>query len=112
VRDATRRSIETDVPKEAITHFVVTEILPHTTLLRLRLETGRTHQIRVHLHAIDHPVVGDTSYGDGPQYGLERQFLHAARLVFPHPRTGAGVEVTSPLPDELHAALAQARREA
>jgi 23S rRNA pseudouridine1911/1915/1917 synthase len=112
VRDATKRSIDTDSPKDAITHFVVTEILPHTTLLRLRLETGRTHQIRVHLFSIEHPVVADSTYGDGPEYGLERQFLHAARLVFPHPRTGEGVEVTSPLPDELHAALAEARREA
>ncbi len=110
VRDASKRSIDTDFPQDAITHFVVQEILPTSTLLRLRLETGRTHQIRVHMQAIGHPVVGDASYGDGTTYGLKRQFLHAARLTFPHPSTGAPVEVTSPLPDELHAALADARR--
>ncbi len=109
-RDAARRSIETDFPQDAITHFVVQEILPQATLLRLRLETGRTHQIRVHMEAIGHPVVGDPTYGDAPGYGLSRQFLHAARLTFPHPRSGEPVEVTSPLPDELHAALARARR--
>lgn len=110
VRDASKRSIDTDFPQDAITHFVVQEILPTSTLLRLRLETGRTHQIRVHMQAIGHPVVGDTSYGDGTTYGLRRQFLHAARLTFPHPTSGSPVEVTSPLPDELHAALAEARR--
>lgn len=110
VREATKRSIDSDRPQEAVTHFVVTEILPSTTLLRLRLETGRTHQIRVHLQAIGHPVIGDQVYGDGPAYGLNRQFLHAARLTFPHPRTGEAVEVASPLPDVLQAALAEARR--
>lgn len=111
VRDATKRSIDTDLPQDAVTHFVVTEILPTTTLLRLRLETGRTHQIRVHLEAIGHPVIGDTQYGNGPQFGLSRQFLHAARLTLPHPITGESIEVASPLPDELHAALAEARRD-
>lgn len=110
VRNAALRSIETDMPKDAITHFVVTEILPTTTLLRLRLETGRTHQIRVHLQAIGHPVIGDSQYGDGPQFGLHRQFLHAARLQFPHPTTGEQLEVASPLPEELHVALGEARR--
>lgn len=110
VRDAAKRSIDTDFPQDAITHFVVQEILPETTLLRLRLETGRTHQIRVHMDAIGHAVVGDSTYGDAPKYGLSRQFLHAARLTFPHPSSGEPVEVTSPLPDELHAALARARQ--
>jgi 23S rRNA pseudouridine1911/1915/1917 synthase len=110
VRDAAKRSIDTDAPQDAITHFVVQEILPTTTLLRLRLETGRTHQIRVHMQAIGHPVVGDHTYGHGTAFGLHRQFLHAARLTFPHPVTENPVEVTSPLPDELLAALAEARR--
>jgi 23S rRNA pseudouridine1911/1915/1917 synthase len=110
VRDATKRSIDTDAPQEAITHFVVTEVLPSTTLLRLRLETGRTHQIRVHMQAIGHPVIGDQTYGDGTEFGLARQFLHAARLSFPHPVSGEAVEVTAPLPDELAAALDEARR--
>lgn len=117
VRDKSRQSIETDNPREAMTHFVVTEILPDTMLLRVRLETGRTHQIRVHLQAIGHPVVADPLYGGAAQggqrhaFGLERQFLHAARLTFPHPLTGGPVEVASPLPDDLQAALAEARRQ-
>jgi 23S rRNA pseudouridine1911/1915/1917 synthase len=110
VRDHSRRSIDTDSPKDAVTHFVVTEVLPSETLLRLRLETGRTHQIRVHLEAIGHPVVGDSTYGNGSAYGLTRQFLHAARLTFPHPRTGEPVETASPLPDDLQEALSLARR--
>ncbi len=110
VRDSSKRSIDTDFPQDAITHFVVQEILPTTTLVRLKLETGRTHQIRVHMQAIDHPVVADPSYGTSPEFGLHRQFLHAAKLRFPHPRTGEPVEVASPLPDDLKDALAEARR--
>ena len=110
VRDGSKRSIDTDFPQEAITHFVVQELLPTTTLLRLKLETGRTHQIRVHLQSIDHPVVADPTYGHSPEFGLERQWLHAAKLEFPHPRTGEPVEVASPLPDDLQAALGEARR--
>lgn len=110
VRDPTRRSLETETPQDAITHFVVLELLPDTTLLRLWLETGRTHQIRVHMQAIEHPVVGDPVYGRSGELGLSRQFLHAARLAFPHPRTGEEIEVTSPLPDDLSQALDQARR--
>ena len=74
------------------------------------LETGRTHQIRVHLAAIGHPVCGDPQYGTRGRYGLERQFLHAARLAFVHPVTGAPVDVSSPLPADLAAALAVAER--
>ena len=75
------------------------------------LDTGRTHQIRVHLAAIGHPVCGDPPVRDTPgSYGLERQFLHAARLAFPHPVTGAEVDVRSPLPADLAAALARAER--
>ncbi len=81
------------------------------SLLEARLETGRTHQIRVHLESVGHPVVGDRVYGRRPEsLGLERQFLHAARLAFPHPETGEPVEVESPLPDDLRRALALARR--
>ena len=72
------------------------------------LETGRTHQIRVHLAAIGHPVCGDPQYGTAGQLGLERQFLHAARLAFEHPVTGAPIDVSSPLPEDLVAALAEA----
>jgi 23S rRNA pseudouridine1911/1915/1917 synthase len=106
--EPTRRSLETDTPRDAITHFEVAEMLPEHALLRVRLETGRTHQIRVHLSAIDLPVVGDRVYGV-PGLGLERQFLHASRLAFPHPITRAWIETESPLPDNLQAALALAR---
>lgn len=112
VRDSSKRSIDTDFPQEAITHFVVQELLPSTALLRLRLQTGRTHQVRVHLQAIGHPVVADPSYGPSPDFGLTRQFLHATRLSFPHPRSGEPVEVVSPLPPELVEALGAARRAA
>jgi 23S rRNA pseudouridine1911/1915/1917 synthase len=78
-------------------------------LLDVRLETGRTHQIRVHLEAIDLPVSGDPVYGVPGDLGLERQFLHARRLRFTHPLTGAEVDVTSELPGDLAAALELAR---
>ena len=77
------------------------EALDGYTLLRVRLETGRTHQIRAHLKAIGHPVAGDPEYGRAGVLGLERQFLHAERLAFDHPVTGARVDVRSPLPDDL-----------
>jgi len=109
-RDATRQSLDTDTPRDAVTHFEVEELLPRHALLRVRLETGRTHQIRVHLAAVDLPVAGDPLYGRAGELGLERQFLHAARLAFPHPVTGAPVEVSSPLPPELETALSTARR--
>ena len=107
-RVRTRMSTDTDVPRAARTHFTIERALPATTLLRVRLETGRTHQIRVHLEAIGHPVCGDPEYGTPGALGLERQFLHAARLAFQHPVTGEPVEVTSPLPADLAAALARA----
>ena len=90
-----------------MTHFEVDRLLPDYTLLRVKLETGRTHQIRVHLAAIDLPVLGDHVYGV-PGLGLERQFLHACRLAFPHPITGVAIDVSSPLPPELQEALALA----
>src|SRR5436190_4318077 len=108
-RVRTRHSTDTDEPREALTHFTLERALPRATLLRLRLQTGRTHQIRVHLQAIGHPVAGDPEYGTRGMLGLQRQFLHAARLAFTHPVTGAAVEVTSPLPDDLAAALEHAR---
>jgi 23S rRNA pseudouridine1911/1915/1917 synthase len=107
-RDPTRRSLDTDAPKDAITHFELVELLDDQALLRVHLETGRTHQIRVHLAAIGLPVVGDPVYG-APEPALRRQFLHAARLAFDHPVTGRRVEVVSPLPADLEGALALAR---
>jgi 23S rRNA pseudouridine1911/1915/1917 synthase len=108
-QDPTRISLDTDAPRDAVTNFEVLETMRRHALLRVALETGRTHQIRVHLAAIDLPVSGDPVYGFGGDLGLERQFLHAARLAFPHPMTGEPVEVASPLPGDLEAALEQAR---
>jgi 23S rRNA pseudouridine1911/1915/1917 synthase len=102
--DPTRQSLDTDQPREAVTHFEVEELLGRHALLRVRLETGRTHQIRVHLAAIGLPVLGDPVYGV-PEARLGRQFLHAARLAFTHPFTGERVEIESPLPPDLAAFL-------
>jgi 23S rRNA pseudouridine1911/1915/1917 synthase len=111
-RRRTQMSTDTDDPREAVTHFAIEEALARTTLLRVRLETGRTHQIRAHLRAIGHPVAGDPEYGTAGRLGLERQFLHAARLRFAQPFTGAPLDVSSPLPADLAAALERARAEA
>jgi 23S rRNA pseudouridine1911/1915/1917 synthase len=107
--DAMRHSVDTDTPREAVTHFEVVELLPAHALLRVKLETGRTHQIRVHLAAIDLPVAGDPLYGVRDDLGLERQFLHASRLAFAHPITGERVEAFSPLPADLETALERAK---
>jgi 23S rRNA pseudouridine1911/1915/1917 synthase len=107
--EPTRVSLDTDVPREAVTHFEVEELLLRHALLGVRLETGRTHQIRVHLAAIGLPVSGDAVYGVGGDLGLERQFLHARRLAFEHPFTAERVDVASPLPPDLAEALDRAR---
>jgi 23S rRNA pseudouridine1911/1915/1917 synthase len=107
-RDRLKVSIDTDHPRPARTHFDVERLLPEAALLRVELETGRTHQIRVHLAAIGHPVCGDPLYGRSPWHGLERQFLHAQRLCFAHPVSGIPVDARSPLPADLAQALARA----
>jgi 23S rRNA pseudouridine1911/1915/1917 synthase len=107
-RVRTRVSTDTDEPREAITHFETERALDGATLLRVRLETGRTHQIRAHLLEIGAPVAGDPEYGRPGLFGLQRQFLHAERLAFRHPVSGEAVEVRSPLPDDLVAALERA----
>jgi 23S rRNA pseudouridine1911/1915/1917 synthase len=109
-RDRVLMSIDTDDPREARTHFTLERLLPASAQLRVVLETGRTHQIRVHMAAIGHPVCGDPLYGVAGRYGLTRQFLHAARLAFDHPVTGQPVDVRSTLPDDLVQALALAER--
>jgi 23S rRNA pseudouridine1911/1915/1917 synthase len=109
-RVRTRMAVGGAGQREARTHFTLERSLADTSLLRLRLETGRTHQIRVHLQAIGHPVAGDPEYGTAGLLGLERQFLHATRLAFEHPLTGERVEVCSPLPADLQAALTRAER--
>jgi 23S rRNA pseudouridine1911/1915/1917 synthase len=103
-----RHSLDTDTPRDAVTHFEVMELFPRHALLDVRLETGRTHQIRVHLNAIGLPLAGDPVYGRPHELGLERQFLHAARLAFTHPFTGERVEVESQLPEDLQTAARMA----
>jgi 23S rRNA pseudouridine1911/1915/1917 synthase len=95
--------------RASITHYATLEAHRYASLLTIKLETGRTHQIRVHLSALHHPCVGDPLYGADPtltrRLGLERQWLHAVRLGFNHPRTGDYVEFDSPYPDDLKHAL-------
>jgi 23S rRNA pseudouridine1911/1915/1917 synthase len=107
-RDPFRHSLDSDTPRDAVTHFEVVDLFPRHALLDVRLETGRTHQIRVHLAAIDLPVAGDSVYGRPHELGLQRQFLHAARLAFMHPFTGQPVDVESPLPEDLQTAARMA----
>jgi len=95
--------------KPSITHYDTIEAFRHASLVEVDLETGRTHQIRVHMNAIKHPIVGDTTYGADPilaeKLGLTRQWLHAARLAFDHPLTGSRIEVEAPLPEDLQRAV-------
>lgn len=95
--------------KPSVTHYEVLEMLPAASLVEVHLETGRTHQIRVHMAALRHPLVGDLTYGADPalaqRVGLSRQWLHAMRLGFAHPADGHRVEVTSEYPADLAAAL-------
>ncbi len=102
VRDRKRISIHTTRPRRAVTHFTVRRRLAGYTLVDVRLETGRTHQIRVHFAALGFPVAGDATYGPPVRpAGLERQFLHAAHLEFAHPQTGAPLSFDAPLPADL-----------
>ena len=98
--------------REATTHFKVLERLGDLTLVEARLDTGRTHQIRVHFAAIGHPVAGDALYSRRDPLGIGRQFLHSYRLAFPHPFTGEDLEFDAPLPDDLQGVLAHLRVEA
>jgi 23S rRNA pseudouridine1911/1915/1917 synthase len=108
--DVGRMAVGGRAERPAVTHFELAEPLAGASLLHLKLETGRTHQIRVHLAAIGHPVLGDPLYGvPGGRIGLRRQFLHAARLAFAHPADGHRVELTSELPPDLAEALERAR---
>lgn len=95
--------------KPSVTHYTTLEAFPHATLLEVELETGRTHQIRVHMSAQHHPCVGDAMYGADPRLserlGLERQWLHAMRLGFRHPGTGEPVSFESTYPADLQHAL-------
>jgi 23S rRNA pseudouridine1911/1915/1917 synthase len=99
--------------KDSVTHYDTLEAFPRASLLEVHLETGRTHQIRVHMAATRHPCVGDLTYGADPvlakRLGLGRQWLHAVRLDFDHPGTGDRVSVTSPYPEDLSTALDRLR---
>jgi 23S rRNA pseudouridine1911/1915/1917 synthase len=104
-RQRHRMAVSGAASRQARTHFRVLELLPRETYVEVRLETGRTHQIRAHFSAIGHPLTGDATYGGAERYGLERQFLHAHRLSFQHPRSGERLGFTSQLPADLEAAL-------
>jgi 23S rRNA pseudouridine1911/1915/1917 synthase len=104
-----RRAVRGRAPREARTHFRVRELLPADALVEVRLETGRTHQVRAHFAAIGHPLAGDPRYGHAGRHGVARQFLHSARLGLRHPFTGQELEFGSPLPQDLVDALALAR---
>lgn len=108
-RNRTEMAIGGAAARSARTNFEVAEVLGRQSLLELSLDTGRTHQIRVHLKAIDHPVLGDAIYGGPSRFGLKRQFLHAHRLAFDHPTEGRRMEWESPLPPDLAEALTSAR---
>jgi len=95
--------------REARTHFKVLERFPEHTLLEVRLDTGRTHQIRVHFLGIGHPVAGDPTYGRKDPLGVGRQFLHSTRLKLRHPVTEEMLDVQSPLPADLASVLARLR---
>jgi 23S rRNA pseudouridine1911/1915/1917 synthase len=102
--------------KPSVTHYETLEAFPVVTLLEIGLETGRTHQIRVHMSALRHPCAGDLTYGADPKLaaklGLARQWLHARQLSFSHPATGERVSFTADYPDDLANTLAIVRREA
>lgn len=109
IQRRTEMSIGGSAARPARTHFEVLEVLGTESLLELRLDTGRTHQIRVHMAAIGNPVIGDPTYGGPGRHGLKRQFLHAHRLGLDHPVSGERLEWSSDLPADLAAALALAR---
>ncbi|MBN2026242.1 MAG: RluA family pseudouridine synthase [Actinobacteria bacterium] len=108
-RNRKRMSVTGDAGRKAVTHFKVEREFENCALLEVELVTGRTHQIRVHLSYIGHPVVGDREYGMSGslerESGLERQFLHAYRLSFPHPTSGEEMSFMDPLPADLEQAL-------
>ncbi len=108
-RQRHRMAVSGAASRQARTHFTVLELLRAESYVEVRLETGRTHQIRAHFAAIGHPLAGDTTYGGEQKHGLERQFLHAHRLSFDHPVNGERMSFSSELPGDLAAALEAAR---
>jgi 23S rRNA-/tRNA-specific pseudouridylate synthase len=112
-RRAARIVVDRVEGRRASTAIAVREPFARSTLVEAAPQTGRTHQIRVHLAAVGHPILGDRAYGgageDARRIGLERPFLHAWRLSFAHPITGVPVSVQEPLPEDLREALERAR---
>jgi len=107
--DRKKRTVA-DGGKKAVTHFEVIERFRDFTLLKLRLETGRTHQIRVHMKYIGHPLAGDPMYGPAETIGGHGQYLHAATLGFIHPKTGEKMHFEAPLPDFYSEKLTELRK--
>ena len=109
--DRKKMAVDWQTGRRAVTHYTVLERFPGCTHIACRLETGRTHQIRVHMAHIGHPLLGDTVYGSKTPYpGLTGQCLHARTLTFTHPRTGEEMTVECPLPDWFEALLTKLRR--
>jgi 23S rRNA pseudouridine1911/1915/1917 synthase len=108
-RQRHRMAVSGAASRQARTHFEVLELLDGDSFVEVRLETGRTHQVRAHFAAIGHPLVGDPLYGHVGRHGLHRQFLHSSRLGLRHPFSGEQLELASALPDDLAAALDRAR---
>jgi 23S rRNA pseudouridine1911/1915/1917 synthase len=108
-RQRHRMAVSGAASRQARTHFEVLELLAAESYLEVKLETGRTHQIRAHFGAIGHSLIGDATYGGEEKYSLSRQFLHAHRLAFAHPASGEAMDFRSELPADLAAALTAAR---
>ncbi len=108
-RQRHRMAVSGAASRQARTHFEVLELLSAESYVEVRLETGRTHQIRAHFAAIGHPLAGDATYGGERKYELQRQFLHAHRLAFAHPSSGQPMSFSSELPADLASALQAAR---
>ena len=112
-RDRKRMAVVATGGRQAVTHWRVLETFPAVQLVEATLETGRTHQVRVHLASLRHPLAGDRTYGADPtlaaRLGLTRPFLHAWRLAFDHPGDGTRVELTEPLPPDLQSVLDRLR---
>lgn len=104
-RERHRMAVDGAGAREAITHFKVLETIGDCSLLQVKLETGRTHQVRVHMKAIGTPIVGDETYGGPDPHDLGRPFLHSTHLAFNHPGSGEWLELESPLPDQLKRVL-------
>jgi len=112
--DRQKMAVQQSSGKQAITHYRTVETYENSSLLRVRIETGRSHQIRVHMSYLGHPVLGDAKYGRHTELETEpaiaRQMLHAERLMFHHPRSGKKIEITAPMPADMRQVIAALSR--